>query len=947
MDASRLQVGDLVVDLRYRRVIRPDGQSELPQRMFDLLQLFLEEPHVLHGRADLFRRLWPGVVVEDANLSQSVWMLRKALGPQRRHWIRTVSKSGYVFEPPTAIVPLAATGAGNAPEGRVATATPRTPVDRAAADGDAPGATRPAEVSRRRGQAAPRIPRMAAGLVLAGALCAGLVGLAWRGGPEGGTAAVAATAPAEVALIGVGDDAAPADDTWPARLLHAWLAWKLDLSPGVVRLSEAHLASGTVAGTPHLVLVSSGTVAGTGDMFIRARVGHGAQSRQFERRGPPGEMPALVDALSQAVVDAVAPASAAGAWGPLDISPDAARTYADAYDAYEARAWPAAADQLASVVRHAPGFPPARLQLADARMRMGQSLAARDQVDAMEAVPGQVPEAARPVLAAQLLALDPRRTLSAAEAFGTLSADYPHRHDFALRMAALLADAGRSQEALDVLARPVWRRQPSAVRIEHYLATAQGHFGLGDLERAREAAVGALRLAREAGPGWAREHGQVLLALAQVDQALRGEQADASLFEQAARQFELAGSPVNAMFARYVGGTYVDPAEADGDVLETLLAEARAGGYLGIEIDLLRNAALAHYMAGRHDRYRARLEEAVTVATKAENPLWLEQLGLDLLADDVLAADLRSADERIRQLRDGALQGEGAVQVEEYAAFLAATRGEFGRAMALLDGAARGPDVPRLTVARLACARADLHAQQGRLAKARESLRTCGAPDLPEHRDMVALGTAWIDLLAGDRAAALAHLEPLGERTDVADGPDAWWTTLQLGYLWSRAGAPARAEPLFRAAREPARAAGYRWMVALADVGLAETRTARGDWDAAQAHLDAARAHTPEDAWLLTSRIEQAAAAVELGRGDADAAHARLRAVHAAAHARGDVVAQVETHALLPREGDDRPCARDGLLASRGLRGASLDWLFDAASRVRAPLAQAEVALPD
>src|SRR5688572_26824619 len=95
-----LQVDDVQIDLRYRRVVRPEQDAELPQRMFDLLLLFLAEPHVLHSRADLFARVWPGVIVEDANLSQSVWMLRKALGESRKHWIRTVAKSGYVFEPP-------------------------------------------------------------------------------------------------------------------------------------------------------------------------------------------------------------------------------------------------------------------------------------------------------------------------------------------------------------------------------------------------------------------------------------------------------------------------------------------------------------------------------------------------------------------------------------------------------------------------------------------------------------------------------------------------------------------------------------------------------------------------------------------------------------------------------------------------------------------------------
>ena len=98
-----LQIDDLRVDTRYRRLIRPDQTVELPQRTFDLLLLFLREPHALHTRTDLFQRVWPGVIVEDANLSQAVWVLRKALGPERKDWIRTVAKGGYVFDPPAPI----------------------------------------------------------------------------------------------------------------------------------------------------------------------------------------------------------------------------------------------------------------------------------------------------------------------------------------------------------------------------------------------------------------------------------------------------------------------------------------------------------------------------------------------------------------------------------------------------------------------------------------------------------------------------------------------------------------------------------------------------------------------------------------------------------------------------------------------------------------------------
>ena len=75
--ARKIKVDDIEIDVRYRLVKRPDGETELPHRIFELLLLFVAEPHVLHPRQRLLERIWQGLVVEDANLSQSVWIMRK------------------------------------------------------------------------------------------------------------------------------------------------------------------------------------------------------------------------------------------------------------------------------------------------------------------------------------------------------------------------------------------------------------------------------------------------------------------------------------------------------------------------------------------------------------------------------------------------------------------------------------------------------------------------------------------------------------------------------------------------------------------------------------------------------------------------------------------------------------------------------------------------------
>ncbi len=110
----RLRVGEVEFDLRFRSVHRDGTVHELNQRCFDLLLLFLREPQVLHTRDEIFRRVWSGVVVEDANITTTIWVLRKALGEEAKGWIRTVAKKGYVFDPPGPLEPVAASDSAGA-----------------------------------------------------------------------------------------------------------------------------------------------------------------------------------------------------------------------------------------------------------------------------------------------------------------------------------------------------------------------------------------------------------------------------------------------------------------------------------------------------------------------------------------------------------------------------------------------------------------------------------------------------------------------------------------------------------------------------------------------------------------------------------------------------------------------------------------------------------------
>ena len=130
----------------------------------------------------------------------------------------------------------------------------------------------------------------------------------------------------------------------------------------------------------------------------------------------------------------------------------------------------------------------------------------------------------------------------------------------------------------------------------------------------------------------------------------------------------------------------------------------------------------------------------------------------------------------------------------------------------------------------------------------------------------------------------------------------------------------------------PSRKAGYGWIVAQAEAGVAEIEAARGHWDASRAHIAAARVAAPADLWIVTSRLADIAIADALAQGDRNRAETLLAQSDANAHRHGDAVAQLELHGLMSNtarlpSGCDAT-QRKALVARTGMRGASLDWLF-------------------
>jgi DNA-binding winged helix-turn-helix (wHTH) protein/tetratricopeptide (TPR) repeat protein len=82
-----------------RRVLRGGAPVPLTAKSFDALLALVEHRGRLVEKDELIRWLWPDRIVEDANLTQTIFLLRKVLGesPGEHTYIATIPRRGYQF----------------------------------------------------------------------------------------------------------------------------------------------------------------------------------------------------------------------------------------------------------------------------------------------------------------------------------------------------------------------------------------------------------------------------------------------------------------------------------------------------------------------------------------------------------------------------------------------------------------------------------------------------------------------------------------------------------------------------------------------------------------------------------------------------------------------------------------------------------------------------------
>jgi DNA-binding winged helix-turn-helix (wHTH) protein len=116
MTAARF--GPFELDPHRRQLLLQEQVLHLTPKAFDLLWLLVDAAPRVVSKSDIHQRLWPNGVVTDATLVGLVKEIRRVLGSDAQHFIRTVHRVGYAFDAPVTTVDASGTSAPSATQDR-------------------------------------------------------------------------------------------------------------------------------------------------------------------------------------------------------------------------------------------------------------------------------------------------------------------------------------------------------------------------------------------------------------------------------------------------------------------------------------------------------------------------------------------------------------------------------------------------------------------------------------------------------------------------------------------------------------------------------------------------------------------------------------------------------------------------------------------------------------
>ncbi len=638
---------ELCADPMRRVLLRGGEPVPVTPKAFAILLVLLENRGEVVSKDELIRQVWASAYVSDANLTQNISSLRKALGDRtgERRYVVTVPGQGYTFAAPVSAEPQADIDvAGDTP------AVDELPAFRPAPGSHPSSGTFPVFREAEKagplpaGRRPPRqdLVRIGLGLACAAALVALSFYLARLDrGPLALPTALAQPRRPSVAVLGFRDLSARPGTEWLASALSEMLTTELSAGPRVRVVSRENVArarrylnipeSGTldeaalekirsIVGSDLLVIGTYVTLDEDGERRIRldvrvlevpggdivASVGEvGTESGLFELVSRTGALLRQKLGLTEL---SPGQARAARALQPLDR--DAMRLYAQGLERLRASDAPRAQELLESAVESEPRSAVIRSALSEAYGLLGYDDRALEEQKRAVALAGTLPREQRLGIQARFHELS-RDWSGASETYRSLWTFYPDNLEYGLKLANSLMRGGRLTEALEAIAAvrrlpPPNGQDPRADLLEARIARR-----LGDPAMTLRAAEAAVTKGRRSGetlivvPGLVFQ-GDALLTLGSVDPAI-------DIFHQALALAETTESPMilgmayaNLGFALQSRG---DLAEAEEASREALAIAERIGTAVGISAQL-------KILGGLH-RSRGDLAEALDFLGRA------------------------------------------------------------------------------------------------------------------------------------------------------------------------------------------------------------------------------------------------------------------------------------------------------------------------------------------
>src|SRR5262245_29511671 len=109
------EFGAFRLDAVERVLWRGEELIVLPPKVFDTLWMLVKREGNVVSKSELMEAIWPGTFVEESNLSQNIYTLRRTLGVDEhgRQFIETVPRRGYRFAVPVRLLDDAPTNGAN------------------------------------------------------------------------------------------------------------------------------------------------------------------------------------------------------------------------------------------------------------------------------------------------------------------------------------------------------------------------------------------------------------------------------------------------------------------------------------------------------------------------------------------------------------------------------------------------------------------------------------------------------------------------------------------------------------------------------------------------------------------------------------------------------------------------------------------------------------------